>query len=138
MVSCWSSAERRPPLRLARGAVVVLAAVAGLTSGCMPMYLRRDPPPVSKPAPPPPPSPRAQATGSLWRDDVSANYLFSDTVARFAGDLLTIDTRADDPLAVCVEGIRLMTGAPGVSRGNNAVRVLATAVGAPAGCATAI
>jgi flagellar motor switch protein FliM len=43
------------------------------------------------------------------------------------GDLLTIETRADDPLAVCVEGIRLMTGVPGVSRGNNAVRVIATA-----------
>jgi len=44
-----------------------------------------------------------------------------------AGDLLTIDTRADDPLVVSVEGIRLMTGVPGVSRGNNAVRVIATA-----------
>jgi flagellar motor switch protein FliM len=43
-----------------------------------------------------------------------------------AGDLLTIDTRADDPLVVSVEGIRLMTGVPGVSRGNNAVRVIAT------------
>ncbi len=43
------------------------------------------------------------------------------------GDLLTIDTRADDPLAVCVEGIRLLTGLPGVSRGNNAVRVIAAA-----------
>lgn len=44
-----------------------------------------------------------------------------------AGDLLTIETRADDPLAVSVEGIRLMSGTPGVSRGNNAVRVIATA-----------
>jgi flagellar motor switch protein FliM len=43
------------------------------------------------------------------------------------GDLLTIETRADDPLVVSVEGIRLMTGLPGVSRGNNAVRVVATA-----------
>ena len=43
------------------------------------------------------------------------------------GDLLTIDTRVDDPLAVCVEGIRLLTGLPGVSRGNNAVRVIAAA-----------
>ena len=43
------------------------------------------------------------------------------------GDLLTIETRADDPLAVCVEGVRLMTGVAGVSRGNNAVRVIATA-----------
>ncbi len=43
------------------------------------------------------------------------------------GDLITIETRADDPLAVSVEGIRVMTGVPGVSRGNNAVRVVATA-----------
>lgn len=43
------------------------------------------------------------------------------------GDLLTIETRADDPLAVSVEGIRLLTGMPGVSRGNNAVRVIAKA-----------
>jgi flagellar motor switch protein FliM len=43
------------------------------------------------------------------------------------GDLLTIETRADDPLAICVEGVRVLTGAPGVSRGNNAVRVLARA-----------
>lgn len=44
-----------------------------------------------------------------------------------AGDLITIETRADDPLVVSVEGVRCMTGMPGVSRGNNAVRVLATA-----------
>jgi len=43
------------------------------------------------------------------------------------GDLLTIDARPDDPLAVSVEGIRLLTGVPGVSRGNNAVRVIAKA-----------
>jgi flagellar motor switch protein FliM len=50
-----------------------------------------------------------------------------DVLRLKAGDLLTIDARADDPLAVCVEGIRVMTGAPGVSRGNNAVRVVAMA-----------
>lgn len=43
------------------------------------------------------------------------------------GDLITIETRADDPLGVSIEGIRLMTGVPGVSRGNNAVRVIAKA-----------
>lgn len=43
------------------------------------------------------------------------------------GDLLTIDARPDDPLAVSVEGVRLLTGVPGVSRGNNAVRVIAKA-----------
>ena len=50
-----------------------------------------------------------------------------DVLRLKVGDLLTIDARADDPLVVCVEGIRLMTGVPGVSRGNNAVRVIATA-----------
>lgn len=43
------------------------------------------------------------------------------------GDLITIETRADDPLAVSVEGVRLLTAMPGVSRGNNAVRVIARA-----------
>jgi len=70
--------------------VVVLVAVGGLTSGCLSMVLHRKPPPINSPAPPPPPSPRAKATGSLWRDEVSANYLFADTRARFPGDLLTI------------------------------------------------
>jgi flagellar motor switch protein FliM len=43
------------------------------------------------------------------------------------GDLIAIETRPDDPLGVSVEGIRLLTGVPGVSRGNNAVRVIAKA-----------
>jgi flagellar L-ring protein precursor FlgH len=38
----------------------------------------------------PPPTERARSTGSLWRDQVSANYLFADVRARFPGDLLTI------------------------------------------------
>ncbi len=50
-----------------------------------------------------------------------------DFLALKVGDLLTVDTRADDPLTICVEGVRVLTGAPGVSRGNNAVRVLARA-----------
>lgn len=91
MASCWSNAERRASGRRAYGTVVVLAAIASMTSGCLEMYLRRDPPASTMIAPPPPPpSLRAKATGSLWRDDVSANYLFADTKARFPGDLLTI------------------------------------------------
>ena len=50
-----------------------------------------------------------------------------EILALKVGDLLSVDTRADDPLTICVEGVRVMTGAPGVSRGNNAVRVLARA-----------
>jgi flagellar L-ring protein precursor FlgH len=84
MASCWCS------VKPARVAAVVLAALATLTSGCVHMYLKPDPVPVTEPPPPPPPSPRAAATGSLWREDVSANYLFADVKARFPGDLLTI------------------------------------------------
>ena len=85
MASCSSNAR----LRARRSAVVVLAAASCLMSGCLEMYLKK-PPLNTLPPPPPPASPRAKATGSLWRDDVSANYLFADTKARFAGDLLTI------------------------------------------------
>lgn len=86
MASCWSSSSRR---RRA-GAAVVLTTLAFGTSGCLQMYLKKPVEPVLAVVPPPPPSARAQATGSLWRDDVSANYLFADTRARFPGDLLTI------------------------------------------------
>lgn len=71
-------------------AVAFLAMLAPLTSGCLQMYLKRDPLPEAAMPPPPLPSPRAMASGSLWRDDVSANYLFADVKARFAGDLVTI------------------------------------------------
>jgi flagellar L-ring protein precursor FlgH len=85
MAWCWCSAERT------RVAAAMLAALASLTSGCVQMYLKKDKPPEELRVPPPPPvPPRAQATGSLWRDDVAANYLFADTRARFPGDLLTI------------------------------------------------
>lgn len=89
MASCWSNAEsgRRAPMRRARALAVVLLAC--LTSGCVQMYLKK-PPLNTEPPPPPPPSPLAKATGSLWRENVSANYLFADVKARFAGDLLTI------------------------------------------------
>jgi flagellar L-ring protein precursor FlgH len=89
MASCWSSSERRRR-RAAVGTAMMLTAIALGTSGCLEMYLRRPAAPVLAVVPPPPPSPYAKATGSLWRDDVSANYLFADTRARFPGDLLTI------------------------------------------------
>lgn len=40
------------------------------------------------------------------------------------GDVLTLGTRGDDPLDLKVEGVSLLAGVPGVSRGNNAVRIL--------------
>jgi flagellar L-ring protein FlgH len=89
MASCWSRSSRRRP-GAAAGTLVLLTAVAVGTSGCLQMYLKKPAEPVLAMVPPPVPSPRAAATGSLWRDDVSANYLFADTRARFPGDLLTI------------------------------------------------
>jgi flagellar L-ring protein precursor FlgH len=97
MASCSFSADRgarnaRRAKRLApRVAVVGLAVLASLSSGCLQMYLKKDKPAEELRVPAPPPaSPRAKATGSLWRDDVAAYYLFADTRARFPGDLLTI------------------------------------------------
>lgn len=87
MGSCSSSASRP---RAGAAATLVLAVLAFGASGCLQMYLRKPAAPVLTVVPPPPPSPLARATGSLWRDDVSANYLFADTRARFPGDLLTI------------------------------------------------
>ncbi len=94
MVWCSSSVERTAlgaERRALRAAVAGLVVLASLTSGCMQMYMKKEKPVEELRVPPPPPaSPRAKATGSLWRDDVSANYLFADTRARFPGDLLTI------------------------------------------------
>jgi len=41
-----------------------------------------------------------------------------------AGDVLHLPTRGEDPLAVRIEGLPLLTGLAGVSRGRNAVRIL--------------
>lgn len=89
MASCWSNAESRAGAPARRMGVLAVAAVACLLGGCGPMYLRK-PPLHTEPPSVPPATPLAKATGSLWRDDVSANYLFADVKARFAGDLLTI------------------------------------------------
>ena len=90
MASFWSSAERASlPRRVRRAAVAVLVVATWGASGCAPMYLKREPRHDTPPLPPPP-SPLAKATGSLWRDNVSANYLFADVKARFPGDLITI------------------------------------------------
>lgn len=90
MASSWSSTERV--------LVLVVALAACGASGCGAWIVRRDHGPATSTVPPAPmpPSPRAKATGSLWRNDVSANYLFADTRARFAGDLLTIVITEDD------------------------------------------
>jgi flagellar motor switch protein FliM len=59
-------------------------------------------------------------TAELGGRDVAARQV----LAWRPGDVVSLDAAADDPLALCVEGIRLLSGVPGVSRGNNAVRIL--------------
>jgi flagellar L-ring protein precursor FlgH len=54
------------------------------------MYLDRRPIPAGGAMELPPVPPRASQSGSLWRDNVSANYLFADVKARYPGDLLTV------------------------------------------------
>lgn len=43
-----------------------------------------------------PASPLERKTGSLWRDNVSANFPFTDVVASLPGDLLTVLVFEDD------------------------------------------
>ncbi|MCC6850370.1 MAG: flagellar motor switch protein FliM [Deltaproteobacteria bacterium] len=70
-----------------------------------------------------------EATDVTMSVELGAADLTAREILRLkVGDLVAIETRADDPLAMAVEGVRLLTGVPGVSRGNNAVRVVATAV----------
>jgi flagellar L-ring protein precursor FlgH len=59
-------------------------------SGCGRFYLLRDPANEGGEVAVPPPTSRASETGSLWRDNVPGNYLFTDVRARFPGDLVTI------------------------------------------------
>lgn len=61
-------------------------------------------------------------TAELGQCDVSTRQMLEWR----AGDVLALDAASDDPLSLCAEGIRLMSGAPGVSRGSNAVRILGT------------
>ena len=62
-------------------------------TGCGRMYLDNRPVvrggAVAVPATPP----QAARTGSLWRDNVSANYLFSDVKARYPGAQADVSTR---------------------------------------------
>jgi flagellar L-ring protein precursor FlgH len=68
----------------------VLGALALLAGGCGRFYLHNEPVLQGAELAVPPPSARARQTGSLWRENVSANFLFSDVRARFPGDLLTV------------------------------------------------
>jgi flagellar motor switch protein FliM len=60
-------------------------------------------------------------SAELGTCEISARTLLGLRV----GDVLGLATRGDDPVTLRVEGVPLMTGLAGVSRGQNAVRVLA-------------
>ncbi|MBM4265693.1 MAG: flagellar basal body L-ring protein FlgH [Deltaproteobacteria bacterium] len=85
----WSRTELR------RFAVAVGLASLGL-SGCL-SFFERDPVPVlGGEVLIPPPTPLERSTGSLWRNNVSANYPFTDVRAGLPGDLLTVVVLEDD------------------------------------------
>jgi flagellar motor switch protein FliM len=64
-------------------------------------------------------------SAELGTREISARALLGLRV----GDVLGLATRGDDPVDLRVEGVRVMTGLAGVSRGQNAVRVLARTPG---------
>ena len=64
-------------------------------------------------------------SAELGTCEISARELLGLRV----GDVLGLATRGDDPMDLRVEGVRLMTALAGVSRGQNAVRVLARTAG---------
>ncbi len=84
------SSSRTEP-RAGRGvlaAALVLVVAGG--AGCARMYLDNRPVVRGGAVATPPVPSEAARTGSLWRDNVSANFLFADVKARYPGDLLTI------------------------------------------------
>jgi len=84
VASCWFT-TREGMVRM-----VATMSLALLGSACGPVYLMREPRMTGGEVAVPPPSQRARTSGSLWRDQVGANYLFADVRARFPGDLITI------------------------------------------------
>lgn len=71
-------------------ALAVLALVAAGLGGCGRMYLDNRPVVRGGAVAIPPVPQQAARNGSLWRDNVSANFLFTDVKARYPGDLITI------------------------------------------------
>ena len=61
-----------------------------------------------------------EVTAELGTREVSARQV----LAWRPGDVLALGSATDDPLSLCVGGQPLLRGVPGVSRGNNAVRIL--------------
>ncbi len=64
-------------------------------------------------------------SAELGYHEISARELVSLRV----GDVLALGARGEDPVALRVENVHVMTGLAGVSRGHNAIRVLGAARG---------
>jgi len=75
--------------------MLALLLSAPTLAGCGRMYLDPRPQVHGGVVALPPVPTQAARTGSLWRDNVSANYLFSDVKARYPGDLITIVVSED-------------------------------------------
>jgi len=90
MARCTSSTERT--------ARAVLAVASLLASGCLgPMFRKPEPvPDLGGVVLVQPPNALERRAGSLWRSNVSANYLFTDVRATDVGDLITVLVFEDD------------------------------------------
>jgi flagellar L-ring protein precursor FlgH len=95
MAWCWSlrAEARRRAAGHARAAAataraVAVAAAALALAGCL--FRTEVVPPLGGEPLVPPATAAARRDGSLWRDNVSANHLFSDATAKLPGDLLTV------------------------------------------------
>ncbi len=64
-------------------------------------------------------------SAELGHHEISTRQLLSLRV----GDVLALGARGEDPVALRVENVHVMTGLAGVSRGHNAIRVLGAARG---------
>jgi flagellar motor switch protein FliM len=68
---------------------------------------------------------QVRVSAELGRHEISARELLQLRV----GDVLPLGVRGDDPVALRVENIDVMTGLAGVSRGQNAIRIVGRARG---------
>lgn len=71
-------------------------ALAALGAGCTLFHKDEPVPLLGGEVLVPPASALDRRTGSLWRNNVSANYPFSDATAKLPGDLLTVVISEDD------------------------------------------
>jgi flagellar L-ring protein precursor FlgH len=94
MARLSSRTERAARAATARATMALAAAALAsvVLTGCLgPMFRQPEPVPyLGGQVLVQPPSPLERRSGSLWRNNVSANYLFTDVKATNVGDLLTV------------------------------------------------